>query len=150
VTNLTDPVFILLKTPHLDALENTLSVPVWWDPHLNNGSGTWSSEGCHFSHEDADHTVFFCHNFGYYGLLQDVTNLQNNFPGARFKLSHPAIYVGSFILFASLLVVVVTYLICYPSIQMPKKAKHSLINTWIAICFLCFLYVFGIYQTEDV
>ncbi|XP_068912534.1 adhesion G protein-coupled receptor A3 isoform X2 [Tenebrio molitor] len=98
VTNLTDPVFILLKTPHLDALENTLSVPVWWDPHLNNGSGTWSSEGCHFSHEDADHTVFFCHNFGYYGLLQDVTNLQNNFPGARFKLSHPAIYIVGMLL----------------------------------------------------
>lgn len=33
---------------------------------------------------------------------------------------------------------------------MGKKTKHALINTWIAIGLLCFMYTLGIYQTEDV
>lgn len=129
----------MLKNPS----ENLALTPVWWN-HNN-----WSSDGCHFSHNYQDHVVFFCHNFGYYGLLQDVSSLQETTIGAKFKLSHPAIYVGSFILITSLLVVIVIYLICYTAIQMPKKAKHCLVNLWISICLLCFLYVFGIYQTED-
>lgn len=32
---------------------------------------------------------------------------------------------------------------------MPKKAKHSLINVWVVISLLCFMFVFGIYQTEN-
>ncbi|XP_063912971.1 adhesion G protein-coupled receptor A3 isoform X1 [Zophobas morio] len=143
VSNLTDPVFVMLKVPEM--LEGAAPVPVWWDSHLN----TWSSEGCQFSHEYQEHVVFYCHNFGYYGLLHDVATLRHTYSGARFKLSHPAIYVGSIILFASLLVVILTYLFSYHSIQMPKKAKHSLINLWVAVCLLCFFYVFGIYQTED-
>ncbi|RZC32510.1 G-protein coupled receptor 125 [Asbolus verrucosus] len=150
VSNLTDPVFIMLKIPPLISPDDTSLLPVWWNPRSNDGTGGWSSEGCRFSHEYQDHVVFFCHSLGYYGLLQDVTELENARVGAKFRLSHPAIYVGSFILITSLLVVIVTYLICYNSIQMSKKAKHSLVNLWIAICLLCFLYVFGIYQTEDV
>ncbi|KYB24876.1 adhesion G protein-coupled receptor A3 [Tribolium castaneum] len=140
VTNLTDPIFVMLKIPS----EEGVLTPVWWD------NGTWSPDSCHFSHNYQDHVVFYCHNFGYYGLLQDVSNLQNSIIGAKFKFSHPAIYVGCFVLFTSLLVVIVIYLFAYASIQMPKKAKHSLINLWISVCLLCFLYIFGIYQTEDV
>lgn len=42
-----------------------------------------------------------------------------------------------------------TYLLCYNAIQMPRKARHSLVNTWVAISLLCFMFVFGIYETED-
>lgn len=140
----------MLRSPTTTAYEVTPFVPVWWDPEANNCTGGWSSEGCQFSHELTDHVVFSCDNFGYYGLLQDVSQFQNSQSGAKFKLSHPAIYIGSLILFISLLTVVMTYLLCYTSIQMPKKAKHSLINTWITVSLLCFMYVFGIYQTEDV
>lgn len=66
-----------------------------------------------------------------------------------FRFSHPAIYAGNTILFVSLLVAVLTYIFGFASIQMPKKAKHCLVNTWIAIALLCFMYSFGIYQTED-
>ncbi|CAG9815828.1 unnamed protein product [Phaedon cochleariae] len=150
VRNLTEPVFIMLRMPSTTIYEVTPFTPVWWDPSLNNGTGKWSSAGCHFTHELQDHLVFSCENFGYYGLLQDVSSLESELILAKFKLSHPAIYIGTFILFASFLVVILTYLLCYVSIQIPKKAKHSLINMLIAIALLCFMYVFGIYQTEDV
>lgn len=150
VKNLSDPVYVMLRTPSSTIYEVTPFIPVWWDPDLNNGTGSWSSDGCQFSHELQEHFVFFCDNFGYYGLLQDVSQFQNSQTGAKFKLSHPAIYIGSSILFISFLIVIITYLLSYTSIQMPKKAKHSLINTWITIALLCFMYVFGIYQTEDI
>lgn len=140
----------MLRTPFTQLYEVTPFLPVWWDPSLNNGTGSWSSEGCNFSHVIQDHLVFSCDNFGYYGLLQDITSLELEQSGARFKLSHPAIYVGVLILFTSFLIAILTYLLCYVTIQIPKKTKHSLINTWISISLLSFFYVFGIYQTEDV
>lgn len=33
---------------------------------------------------------------------------------------------------------------------MPKKAKHCVVNTWVAIALLCFLYSSGIQQTENI
>lgn len=33
---------------------------------------------------------------------------------------------------------------------MTSRAKHSLINTWLAMGLLCFMFTLGIYQTEDV
>lgn len=149
VTNLTEPIYIMLRTPASLVYEVTPFIPVWWNSKLKNNTGGWSKDGCSFSQELQDHLVFSCHQFGYFGLLQDVTHMQNIEAGAKFKWSHPAIYVGSFILFSSLLIIILTYLLCYTTIQMPKKAKHSLINMWIAISILCFMYVFGIYQTED-
>lgn len=125
-------------------------IPVFWDTTLNNGSGNWSSSGCELKDLRQDNLVFSCNHLGYYGLLQNISyfNYRED-PIAKFKFSHPAIYVGSFILITSLIVAVMTYLLCYNTIQMPKKAKHSLINTWIAVAVLCFLFVFGIYQTEN-
>lgn len=147
--NLTEPIYVMLKTPSIYSIEQSLPRPVWWNVNLNNGSGGWSTEGCFVSHELEDNLVFNCKQLGYYGLLQNVEKLNYFQIGAKFRLSHPAIYVGSSILFVSMLVCILTYLMCYTSIQMPKKAKHSLINTWIAVVLLCFIYVFGIYQTED-
>lgn len=71
-------------------------------------------------------------------------------PGAKFSYSNPAIYVGSFVAILCLTCTAVTYIICYASIVMPKKAKHCVINTWIAIVLLCFLYTAGIQQTDNV
>ncbi|KAL3277199.1 hypothetical protein HHI36_012550 [Cryptolaemus montrouzieri] len=149
ITNLTDPVSIMIKTPPSVAYEIIPFTPVWWDPTLNNGSGSWSTEGCDFNYALQDHLVFSCEQFGYYGLLQDISQMQMIQVSAKFKFSHPGIYVGSIVLFITFFIVIMTYLLCYDSIQMPKKAKHSLINLWMAISSLCFMYVFGIYQTED-
>lgn len=92
--------------------------------------------------------MFSCKHLGYYGLLQNIS-YDTTYETAKFRFSNPAIYVGSFILITSLVVAIMTYLLCYSVIQMPKKMKHSLINTWIAISLLCFMFVFGIYQTEN-
>lgn len=138
-----------MKTPS-NLQSETPPVPVWWDTTLNNGTGNWSSNGCELKDLLRDNLVFSCKYLSYYGLLQNVsyTNYKID-PISKFRFSHPAIYVGSFILIASLIVAIMTYLLCYNTIQMPKKAKHSLINIWIAISLLCFMFVFGIYQTEN-
>lgn len=67
-----------------------------------------------------------------------------------FKYSNPAVYVGSFIAIICLVIITVTYVCCYPSIAMPKKAKHCVVNTWIALTLLCILYISGIQQTENI
>lgn len=148
--NLSDPVYVMMRNPSAAMLEAKVPTPVWWDSSLNSNKGSWSTNGCRLKDEVQDNLVFVCKHLGYYSLMQDITYLNSVQVGAKFKFSHPAIYVGSFILIVSLLVAIMTYLLNYNSIQMPKKAKHALINVWIAISLLCFMYVFGVYQTENV
>ncbi|CAG9766682.1 unnamed protein product [Ceutorhynchus assimilis] len=140
------PIIVTIRAPISTSYEVTPFTPVYWDHAL----GRWSTQGCRFAHHWHDHVVFSCRKLGYYGLMQDVifTNT-TGFPKGYFRLSHPAIYVGNAILFASFLIAILTYIFGFDSIQMPKKAKHCLINTWTAIAILCFIYSFGIYQTED-
>ncbi|KAK5649954.1 hypothetical protein RI129_000983 [Pyrocoelia pectoralis] len=150
VSNLTDPIYVMLRTPPKMIFDTISVTPVWWNMHGGTGRGNWSSSGCELSHEVQDSIVFHCNQLGYYALLQNISYSSAVKVGAKFRLSHPAIYVGSLLLFVSLFIVILSYCVCYMSIQMPKKAKHSLINMWIAVVLLLFVYVFGIYQTEDV
>ncbi|XP_063362819.1 adhesion G protein-coupled receptor A3 [Cydia amplana] len=69
--------------------------------------------------------------------------------GARFKVSHPAVYVGSLVLAGCLAAAATTYLAAFPALLMPRRAKHALLNTWLAQGALCLFYTLGIYQTED-
>lgn len=96
--------------------------------------------------------IISCTKLAYVGLLQNVeTGIYGaRTDGARFKVSHPAVYVGSLILIGCVSCATLTYIMCYPAILMAKKTKHALINTWIAIVLLCFMYTLGIYQTEEV
>lgn len=151
VGNLTDPIFIMLRAA---PFHNELSFPrpVWWDPEMNAGTGGWSLQGCHFSQLQQGLLVFACNRLGYYGLLQNVRYLNdfaNEFAGARFRLSPPALYVGGIILFICAWINIVTYIAYGQSIQMARRAKHSLINTWLAMSGLTFVFTMGIYQTED-
>lgn len=148
IENLTTPISIIMRLN--DYQDETNPLPVRWDPSLNKGHGGWTSSGCQVTHLFQDLLVFECNQFGYYTVLQKRTSNKVSLPlGAKFRLAHPAIYIGGFVLFTSLLTSIVTYLLCYSSIQMAKKAKHSIINTWIAVSLLCFMFTFGIYQTED-
>lgn len=70
--------------------------------------------------------------------------------GAKFKYSNPAIYIGSIVTITCLIITCVTYIVCYTSITMPKKAKHCVINTWFAMALLSFSYSIGIHQTENI
>lgn len=139
----------MLHSPRGMYSDITPPKPVWWNESADGGRGNWSTTGCELRDEVHGNLVFQCKQLGYYGLLQNISFTSSSIIGAKFRLSHPAIYIGSFVLFFCLFVAILTYCICYMSIQMPKKTKHSLINMWIAVVLLLFVYAFGIYQTED-
>lgn len=107
---------------------------------------------CKVSHVVAEMMILSCSRLAYVGLAQSVeTGIYGaRTGGARFKVSHPAVYVGSLVLITCLSASALTYLACFRVLLMPARAKHALLNTWLAIGLLCFLYTLGIYQTEDV
>ncbi|XP_057333218.1 adhesion G protein-coupled receptor A3 [Microplitis mediator] len=143
--NLTEPVIVMLKSSH------SHPIPVIWSSEISVNGSRWTREGCHFANFINNLVVFHCNRLGYYGLLEDLSyRSATNKTGALFRYSHPAIYVGTFVLIVCLTSTSVTYIICYASISMPKRAKHSVINTWISITLLSFLYTIGIQQTENV
>lgn len=175
--NLSEPVYVMLKAP-LYHYNGKRPKPVIWDETLNK-VGAWTSDGCHLTNLLNNLIVFHCNRLGYYGLLQEVSYFDINgnryevflhvyflrifssivillllyfcsLHGAKFRYSHPAIYIGSFVTITCLMIMSVTYIISYTSITMPKKAKHSVINTWFAMALLSFLYSIGIQQTEHI
>ncbi|XP_043260839.1 adhesion G protein-coupled receptor A3 [Colletes gigas] len=149
--NLTEPVYIMLRAP-LYYYAGKRLLPVVWDETLNK-SGGWTSNGCYLRNMLNNLIVFHCNRLGYYGLLQDTSYLDqdgNSITGATFKYLNPAIYIGSIITITCLIITCATYIICYTSITMPKKAKHCVINTWFAMALLSFSYSVGIHQTENI
>lgn len=150
-SNLSDPIYIMLRAApfHHDM---SAPRPVWWDPELNDGNGGWSFQGCHFSQLLHGLLVFACNRLGYYGLLQNVKYLndfRDEMAGARFRVSPPAFYIGGIVLFVCSWVNIVTYMAYGTAIQMAKRDKHSLVNTWLAMSLLCLTFTLGIYQTKD-
>lgn len=150
--NLTDPIFIILRgAPY----HNDLSIPrpLWWDSALNNGYGDWSTNACHSQHLQNGMLVFACYKLGYYGLVQNtkyLNDFQNNEnAGAKYRLSPIPIYIGTFLLFLCLWINVITYSVYGQFIQMGRRIKHALVNTWLALSLLSFIFAVGIYQTED-
>lgn len=150
IDNLTEPIYVMLRPmPY----HNPISAPrpVWWNPELNNGIGGWSLDGCQPQQFLHGLLVFTCDRLGYYGLLQNTIYL-NDFldenAGARFRLSPAAFYVGGIILFLCTWINIVTYLATGKSLQMARRAKHALVNTWLALSLLSLTFTAGIYQTE--
>ncbi|CAK9824102.1 Adhesion G protein-coupled receptor A3 [Anthophora retusa] len=149
--NLSEPVYVMLKAPLYHYAGKKL-LPVVWDETLNN-SGGWTSDGCHLRNVLHNLIIFHCNRLGYYGLLQDTTSFDqdgNSIIGAKVRYLNPAIYIGSITTITCLIIMSVTYIICYTSITMPKKSKHCVINTWFTMALLSFFYSIGIYQTENV
>ncbi|XP_046488638.1 adhesion G protein-coupled receptor A3 isoform X1 [Neodiprion pinetum] len=149
VANLTEPVYVTLKAP-IYHYSGSQPRPVVWDSGDSKG---WTSDGCHLSYLVNNLIVFHCNRLGYYGLLQDTSFLKEetaSMARAKFRYSHPAIYVGSFIATICLTCACITYMVCHASILMPKKVKHCLVNTWVAMVLLCLLYTVGIQQTENI
>ncbi|XP_055683344.1 adhesion G protein-coupled receptor A3 [Lutzomyia longipalpis] len=149
--NLTEPIFIILRAQPFHH-ELSAPKPVWWDPELNGGLGDWSSQGCLFSHMLQGMLVFACTKLGYYGLIQHTKYL-NDSPdensGARFRYCPVAVYVGSLVLFICLWVNISTYTVFGKTIQMARKAKHALVNTWLTLSLLLLVFNVGIYQTDN-
>ncbi|XP_076245480.1 remoulade [Calliopsis andreniformis] len=150
VENLSEPVYVMLRAPLYYYAGHKL-LPVVWDETLNK-SGGWTNDGCHLRNVINNLIIFHCNRLGYYGLLQDISylNQDGSFTRPKFKYSNPAIYIGSIVMITCLIITSVTYIICYTSITMPKKAKHCVINTWCAMALLSFAYSIGIHQTENI
>ncbi|KAK3928787.1 Adhesion G protein-coupled receptor A2 [Frankliniella fusca] len=149
VHNLPDPLYIAVRGRETGGW--TRPRPVWWDDDMNDGAGGWSEQGCTLSHLMHGKLVFYCDRFGYFGLLQELPfEFLERVPRGFLQLAHPAIYIGSSILILSLIIAIVTYVVVGPRIQMPKRTKHALINTWIAIALLSFMFSIGVHQTDDV
>ncbi|XP_046386028.1 adhesion G protein-coupled receptor A3 [Ischnura elegans] len=167
VRNLTDPVYVMIRAP-VDAAGDPAddgdeghsgtsgggrgSWLVRWDREMNDGLGGWSEDGCHLSHFlTADSLlVFHCDSLGHFALLRDIpakAGKSRRWGGMGFHFSHPAVYAGSFIGFFSMLIAISTYVIFHASIRMSRKAKHSLVNTWLALCLLLMVFSLGIRQT---
>lgn len=152
IENLTDPIYIMLR-PYPYHNIKSAPRPVLWNPDLNDGSGGWSLDGCPQSPQLLHGLlVFTCNRLGYYGLLQH-TKFLNDFTderaGARFRLSPPAFYVGGIFLFICTWINIVTYLAAGNTIQMARRTKHALVNTWLSLSLLSLVFTVGIYQTEN-
>lgn len=144
--NLTEPVIVMLQAP---VYTNDI-IPVWWDINAANGQGDWSSDGCKILQVQNNLVTFSCDKLAAFGLLQDVEALllQLDLQQAQFRPSHPAIYIGSIICFGGLSMTILIYCCGHRKIKMPKKNKHSLVNTWISMALLCIIFTFGVHQTD--
>lgn len=150
IDNLTEPIYVMLRPiPYHHYI--SAPRPVVWNSELNNGIGGWSLDGCQPQQFLHGMLVFTCDRLGYYGLLQNTKYL-NDFldenAGARFHLSPAAFYVGGIALFVCTWINIVTYIAYGKSLQMARRAKHALINTWMALSMLSLTFTVGIYQTE--
>ncbi|XP_026464964.1 adhesion G protein-coupled receptor A3-like [Ctenocephalides felis] len=151
IKNLNEPIQIMLRLPNFMRGDRA-PIPVWWNQQLLLGHGDWSMEGCHLSYTNNELFIFTCDNVGYYALMQEpsIANSSSNEPmGAKFRFLHLAVYIGSCLQFICLMITIVTYIIYFNAILMPRKTKHSLINTWIAMLLLCLSFTLGIFQTES-
>lgn len=150
-SNLTDPVFVMLRPlPFHHPISKPR--PVWWNTELNGGLGGWSSQGCHVPQLNNEIMVFSCNRLGYYALIQNtryLNDFEDENAGARFRYSQPAIYVGSGVLFITMWINIVTYIIYGRAIHMARRTKHAYVNMCLAISILTVVFTLGIYQTED-
>lgn len=149
--NLSDPIYIVLRGASFHD-DISLPKPVYWDFDLNE-TGGWSLNGCQSLHYSHGMLMFSCNRLGYYGLVQHTKAL-NDFPdrpeaGAKFRYSPIGFYFGAFVLFSTMWLIIVTYIFHFNEIMMGRRVKHSLINTWISISILVFMFAIGIYQTEN-
>lgn len=157
VYNLTDPVIITMRAPS-PLLSQSASlpwgvVPVWWDINGNGNLGEWKSAGCELEGASENLVTFHCDRLANYGLLQDVqtySGFKTRLGGAPFRLSHPTVYLGCIICNLCIASAFITYIIGFSAIGSPKKSKHSLINTWLSIAFLCLTFTFGVRQTVTI
>ncbi|XP_065226390.1 adhesion G protein-coupled receptor A3 isoform X2 [Planococcus citri] len=119
----------------------------WWDMEL----GIWRTDGCRMLTGGMQNWLSFqCNRMGYFTLFNEQDdNMHFEKEKPMFNFLHPSIYVGTFISVTCLLLASATYLFCYSHIQMSKKMKHSLANTWLSTSLLFLIFSVGIHQTEQ-
>ncbi|CAH1636631.1 unnamed protein product [Spodoptera littoralis] len=144
---LIEPIIATVRARSVGGVDGRAAV---WDPVTRRWQD--NSSDCKISHVVSEMIIISCTRLAYVGLLQNVeTGIYGaRTDGARFKVSHPAVYVGSLLLGASLAAAALAYGLAWRRLAMPARARHALVNCWAAMALLCFMYTLGIYQTEDV
>ncbi|XP_050421143.1 adhesion G protein-coupled receptor A3 isoform X2 [Adelges cooleyi] len=150
-----EPIIIALRQPeNYDRFTNMRPSPSWWNPL----SGLWDinpNASCELAHIGGGMLVYRCNRFGYFALTMSQTSIRNllspiNSTIKRKTLfSQTSIYIGTFMGSTFLLFSVVLYVILNNNIQMAKKLKHSLPNTWFAMSMFYLVYCNGIHRTEN-
>ncbi|XP_065094069.1 adhesion G protein-coupled receptor A3 [Ochlerotatus camptorhynchus] len=147
----TDIVIVLKTALYHDEISKP--IPVIWDPLLNNGIGGWSRKFCFQNHLFNRALIFSCKKFGVYAIMQHVKFLNdfldNEDAGASFRYSEVGVYIGSVALFVACFFNIILYTVFASHIRMNVRKRHCLINLWLSLSAMAFLYAFGIHQTED-
>lgn len=127
--------------------------PVHWDATANGGTGAWTPHGCHPSQLLHGMLLFACTRLGHYALQQRPAHLNANaadpLAGAGFRHPPAALYAASAALFACCWLCIVTYAAAGCRIRMPRRARHALVNQWLALAALVWTFALGIRQTEE-
>ena len=127
--------------------ESSAPIPVLWDDEKQ----LWSPSMCQQIYLHHGRLMFSCKRFGYYGLLQKssyLNDFKSDKAGARFRFLPYAIYIGSAVLFICFSINIVTYVVFGRSIRINRQQQHTFINTWLASTLLCLVFILGIFQTE--
>ncbi|XP_019534117.2 adhesion G protein-coupled receptor A3 [Aedes albopictus] len=150
-TENTDIILVLKTALYHDEISKP--IPVIWDPLLNDGLGGWSRKFCFQNHLFNRALIFSCKKFGVYAVMQNVKYLNdfldNEDAGASFRYSEIGVYVGSVALFVACFFNIILYTTFASNIRMNVRKRHCLINLWLSLSALAFLYAFGIHLTED-
>ena len=147
--NLADPVNLVLKLD--DDVAAGAVQPVWWDPSVNDGFGAWRRDSCKTLEVSGSLVWFQCWRLGHYSYrIADWSEAADEFSRrAAFRLHHPLIYVGAAVCVVLMVASAVVYCVSFHSVLMSRRLKHALVNLWAASSSLVFLYIVGIYQTEN-
>ncbi|XP_050546480.1 adhesion G protein-coupled receptor A3 isoform X2 [Daktulosphaira vitifoliae] len=150
-----EPLIIALRQPeNYDQYISIRPSPSWWNP-LSGFWDIYSNSSCQLEDIRGQMLIYRCNRFGYFALTMGQTLLRNviyptNNTIKRERLfTHVSVYIGTFMSCTFLLYSVALYVILNNNIQMAKKLKHSLPNTWFAMSMFYLIYCNGIYRTEN-
>ena len=153
--NLTEPVYVVIRGSD-EATQDPIArrvQPVWWDAYANSGLGGWTPDPCQLISARANLVWFSCSRLGYYGYRVQKARHSNYYINKHkidfgYRPHHPIVYAASVICALLITVCIVVYALCHAFITMSRKLQHALVNVWFCFCWILFLFVTGMHQTE--
>ena len=146
--NLTDQVEVKIRLDPFRPFEE--AQPVYWDQYSNGGYGSWSPDFCKTISKTRDMIYFTCSRLGYYGVRYLRSNRDPIFLAQlASRWHHPILYISGTLAALLILTTFVAFVAKSPAIHMAKELKHSLPNLWLTSMALLYLYLLGIFQTDQ-
>ncbi|BFZ01249.1 hypothetical protein BsWGS_04288 [Bradybaena similaris] len=138
--NLSDPIVVTFE---VSDTRRPLRA-AYYDFEFINGYGGWSSDGCEIVQRNGSTITVHVQHLSNFALLQDISYVYRQ---ASFAME-PVIYVGSGLCILCLLIVIVTFTVCFSSIGIPKKIKHAVVNICFSTVVLMVALILGINRTD--